>query len=253
MAASTRLTVRLKGLSGRPVRDVLGAACAPVVIRAKCGRARPRVAATHVPALRGSRTSADSHGGRSSLGVDCGQCPPAAWRGCTNSMRSCLTRPDRRFGWQIHSRPSQRPTRCSRTGGGEYPTAHGTPSAFALPSTVTGESRRRAPLRRADRVRGTRRTAGRRRTRLPLPRPRIPVVGRRRLHLKHDESLPVGRASIAGSATRSPVRSRPSPSSPRLASAWWRQESPDWQPHSRRQNTAILAGLGLRGEFWRLQ
>ena len=39
-----------------------------------------------------------------------------------------------------------------------------------------------------------------------------------------------------------------------LASAWWHDRiSPDWQPHSREQNTAILAGLGLRGEFWRLQ
>ena len=39
-----------------------------------------------------------------------------------------------------------------------------------------------------------------------------------------------------------------------LASAWWQDRiSPDWEPHSREQNTVILAGLGLQGEFWRLR
>ena len=33
--AASRLTVRLKDLSGKPVRDVLGAPCAPVVIAAR--------------------------------------------------------------------------------------------------------------------------------------------------------------------------------------------------------------------------
>ena len=38
-----------------------------------------------------------------------------------------------------------------------------------------------------------------------------------------------------------------------LASAWWDDRlSPDWVPHTREQNTAILDGLGLTGEFWRL-
>ena len=38
-----------------------------------------------------------------------------------------------------------------------------------------------------------------------------------------------------------------------LASAWWRDRlSPDWQPHTREQNQAILDGLGLTGPFWRL-
>lgn len=38
-----------------------------------------------------------------------------------------------------------------------------------------------------------------------------------------------------------------------LAYAWWGDRlSPDWRPHTREQNQAILDGLGLTGEFWRL-
>ena len=38
-----------------------------------------------------------------------------------------------------------------------------------------------------------------------------------------------------------------------LASAWWDDRlSPDWVPHTREQNQAILERLGLNGEFWRL-
>jgi hypothetical protein len=38
-----------------------------------------------------------------------------------------------------------------------------------------------------------------------------------------------------------------------LAEAWWRDRlDPDWRPHSRDQNQAILDRLGLTGEFWRL-
>jgi hypothetical protein len=38
-----------------------------------------------------------------------------------------------------------------------------------------------------------------------------------------------------------------------LAHAWWGDRlSPSWQPHTREQNQAILAELGLTGEFWRL-
>jgi hypothetical protein len=38
-----------------------------------------------------------------------------------------------------------------------------------------------------------------------------------------------------------------------LAYAWWSDRvSPTWRPHSREQNQAILDGLGLTGEFWRL-
>jgi hypothetical protein len=38
-----------------------------------------------------------------------------------------------------------------------------------------------------------------------------------------------------------------------LAHAWWSDRlSADWQPHTRHQNQAILDGLGLTGEFWRL-
>ena len=38
-----------------------------------------------------------------------------------------------------------------------------------------------------------------------------------------------------------------------LAAAWWHDRlSPDWQPHTREQNQAILDDLGLTGPFWSL-
>ena len=38
-----------------------------------------------------------------------------------------------------------------------------------------------------------------------------------------------------------------------LARAWWDDRlSPDWLPHTREQNQAILERLGLTGEFWQL-
>jgi hypothetical protein len=38
-----------------------------------------------------------------------------------------------------------------------------------------------------------------------------------------------------------------------LAQAWWGDRlEPTWRPHTREQNQAILAGVGLTGEFWRL-
>ncbi len=38
-----------------------------------------------------------------------------------------------------------------------------------------------------------------------------------------------------------------------LAHGWWDDRlSPDWRPHTREQNQAILDALGLTGEFWRL-
>ncbi len=36
-----------------------------------------------------------------------------------------------------------------------------------------------------------------------------------------------------------------------LAYAWWDDRiAPDWRPHTREQNQAILEQLGLTGEFW---
>jgi hypothetical protein len=36
-----------------------------------------------------------------------------------------------------------------------------------------------------------------------------------------------------------------------LAHAWWDDRlAPDWLPHTREQNTAILERLGLTGDFW---
>ena len=38
-----------------------------------------------------------------------------------------------------------------------------------------------------------------------------------------------------------------------LAHAWWGDRlSPEWVPHTREQNMAILERLGLVGDFWRL-
>jgi hypothetical protein len=38
-----------------------------------------------------------------------------------------------------------------------------------------------------------------------------------------------------------------------LAHAWWDDRlSPDWVPHTREQNQAILERLGLTDPFWRL-
>ena len=38
-----------------------------------------------------------------------------------------------------------------------------------------------------------------------------------------------------------------------LAHAWWHDRvAPDWVPHTREQNQAILDRLGLTGDFWRL-
>jgi len=38
-----------------------------------------------------------------------------------------------------------------------------------------------------------------------------------------------------------------------LADAWWGDRlAPDWRPHTREQNQAILDRLGLTGDFWRL-
>ena len=38
-----------------------------------------------------------------------------------------------------------------------------------------------------------------------------------------------------------------------LATAWWSDRiDPNWQPHTREQNQAILDELGLIGDFWRL-
>jgi hypothetical protein len=38
-----------------------------------------------------------------------------------------------------------------------------------------------------------------------------------------------------------------------LAHAWWGDRlAPDWRPHTRERSQAILDGLGLSGDFWRL-
>ena len=38
-----------------------------------------------------------------------------------------------------------------------------------------------------------------------------------------------------------------------LAHGWWKDRlDPDWRPHSREQNQAILDQVGLTGPFWSL-
>lgn len=38
-----------------------------------------------------------------------------------------------------------------------------------------------------------------------------------------------------------------------LAFAWWGDRlAPDWRPHTREQNQAILDAVGLTGDFWRV-
>ena len=38
-----------------------------------------------------------------------------------------------------------------------------------------------------------------------------------------------------------------------LAHAWWDDRlAPEWHPHTREQNAAILERLRLTGDFWRL-
>lgn len=38
-----------------------------------------------------------------------------------------------------------------------------------------------------------------------------------------------------------------------LGHAWWDDRlSPRWAPHTREHNQAVLDGLGLVGDFWRL-
>ncbi|MGE5691288.1 MAG: hypothetical protein ACM33B_12105 [Pseudomonadota bacterium] len=38
-----------------------------------------------------------------------------------------------------------------------------------------------------------------------------------------------------------------------LAQAWWGDRlAPDWRPHTREQNQAILERVGLTGPFWAL-
>ena len=52
---------------------------------------------------------------------------------------------------------------------------------------------------------------------------------------------------------RSPGATIPVTTLSDLALAWWADRlAPDWRPHTREQNQAILDGVGLTGEFWRL-
>ena len=54
-------------------------------------------------------------------------------------------------------------------------------------------------------------------------------------------------------AGRTPGATIPIAKVAELAVAWWGDRvAPDWRPHTREQNQAILDALGLTGSFWRL-
>jgi hypothetical protein len=54
-------------------------------------------------------------------------------------------------------------------------------------------------------------------------------------------------------AGREPGATIPVTTLSELAHAWWGDRlSPDWRPHTRDHNQAILDRLGLTGAFWRL-
>jgi hypothetical protein len=54
-------------------------------------------------------------------------------------------------------------------------------------------------------------------------------------------------------AGRAPGATLPVVKLAELAGAWWSDRlAPDWRPHTREHNQAILDGLGLTGAFWRL-
>jgi len=54
-------------------------------------------------------------------------------------------------------------------------------------------------------------------------------------------------------AGREPGATTPMAKLSELAHAWWDDRlSPDWRPHTRDHNQAILDRLGLTGDFWRL-
>ncbi len=54
-------------------------------------------------------------------------------------------------------------------------------------------------------------------------------------------------------AGREPGASIPIAQLAALADAWWHDRlDPDWRPHTRDQNQAILTSLGLTGDFWHL-
>jgi hypothetical protein len=54
-------------------------------------------------------------------------------------------------------------------------------------------------------------------------------------------------------AGRTPGATIPVGTLAELADAWWHDRlAPDWRPHTREQNQAILDRLGLTGAFWQL-
>ena len=54
-------------------------------------------------------------------------------------------------------------------------------------------------------------------------------------------------------AGRAPGATIPITKLAELSEAWWGDRlAPDWQPHTREQNQAILDRLGLTGPFWSL-
>jgi len=58
---------------------------------------------------------------------------------------------------------------------------------------------------------------------------------------------------VAWLAGRTPGATLPVTKLAELALAWWGDRlDPDWRPHTREENQAILDRLDLRGAFWTL-
>jgi hypothetical protein len=54
-------------------------------------------------------------------------------------------------------------------------------------------------------------------------------------------------------AGRQPGATIPAAQLAKLAQAWWEDRiAPDWRPHTREQNQAVLERLGFVDEFWTL-
>ena len=114
---------------------------------------------------------------------------------CTKRTRSCSTRRPTRSGWPTRSRRCRPPIGSLPTVAGGTGTAPGTRSASSPRSHVDGRIESSCPdCGEPYAVEVATASADADSLAVPLPRAGRALVGRHRLHLKHDEPLPVGRA-----------------------------------------------------------
>ena len=101
--------------------------------------------------------------------------------------------------------------RVEAVAAGGTPTAPGTRSGSACARRRRSHRSSCPDCGEASRSRSAAGSRRRRRASLPLSRPGRALVGRHRLHLKHDESLPVGRAHRTMARDEDPGRDDPRP------------------------------------------